>query len=968
MFSYLFSQLMRSVGVFLRTIRAFFRRQTVGLASRLRSLTIFSRYATRVASESLQGAVTAAQKPTKREDFVETRRLFISKALLLKLALITAALALILYFLVWPFVLSHFLTARFYVEDRRVADWSGKAVVYSDREKKKPLYAGRLVDGLLQGEGKYYDENGLLLYEGQLADGLRSGRGTAYSNGILSYQGQFSDDLYEGSGTIYDAAGFAVYEGQFARGLYEGTGRLFSKGVPVYDGQFSRGVYNGQGKRYADGVPDYEGSFINGVPEGSGSGYHPNGKLAYKGQFAAGLPDGSGSAYDETGRLLYEGGFSEGLYSGAGHLYPSSGQELEASFANGEPEGVVRWKKNGQLYFDGEWSQGQPNGFGKLYNKAGSVIYAGYFSAGTIDGDWLLDLSTEELREVLGDGQTRNLERSQGGFLLSARELGLTALCSFQSEDASSQVYAAYLTCPPGEAWVQLMPGMDTVTLSPETALRQVSSVTMSFTPPEGVDVAAGTYAAQTFFQNDSQVIVLFPEGEKVASLVSWTRGEAVLAGLSAVTGSGSASGGSDKRMERFLGNLGLVKGDESFAVGSASANPYLGAAAPGPLLRDSGSPDKAAALADAMASYWEQAERQVAFEESLTRTELLLNDARKALAQGTGSQEAVDALEEQQLSLQDAIQSCITQRAKAQLIAQGAGGPELSGYDLSGIELILDPAALDANSLALVAAAYAQSVGSPVSDEGLAVQVRSVLLDLVEAYGGVQTALAHYEAGAQRSQSAAAAYAKGEGSKEAWYQSLSGQSDCRAALVSQLASFTRVANALNQMTGGWISRSYGWFAEEFGAVFQEAMDAYTRQQEEEEAQEEPDEPAQTEAPADPEEPVQTEVPAYWEEPAQTEAPEYPAEPEQTELLDYPEQTELPGAPEAAEPMENYEETEAQGSGDDPEMTEQPPAEGPGWTAESMGDGGTWWGTETETETETESGLPDSPPGETWAD
>ena len=175
--NYFFHQLSRSIGVFFRTIRAFFSRKIMGITSMLRRLTNFSRHATKVASSSLQGVVSAAQKPTSQSDYVETGRLYISKALIIRILLALIAIALIGYFVVWPFILSRFLTAKFYEQDKRVPKWSGRVIVYSDEKKTLPLYAGRLEDGVLQGESKQYDRDGVLLYEGQISDGQRSGSG-----------------------------------------------------------------------------------------------------------------------------------------------------------------------------------------------------------------------------------------------------------------------------------------------------------------------------------------------------------------------------------------------------------------------------------------------------------------------------------------------------------------------------------------------------------------------------------------------------------------------------------------------------------------------------------------------------------------------------------------------------------------------------------------------------------------------
>ena len=75
MFEHIFTQLIRSLGIFLRTIRAFFARRLVGMTARARRLLNFSRSATKIALSSLQGAASLAKKPTKREDYIETGRL-----------------------------------------------------------------------------------------------------------------------------------------------------------------------------------------------------------------------------------------------------------------------------------------------------------------------------------------------------------------------------------------------------------------------------------------------------------------------------------------------------------------------------------------------------------------------------------------------------------------------------------------------------------------------------------------------------------------------------------------------------------------------------------------------------------------------------------------------------------------------------------------------------------------------------
>ena len=118
--------------VFIRTIRAFFYRRISAIVAKFRQMTNLTRGATKVATTSIQSAAAATQKPTKREDYVDAGGLLVAKSFLLKLIIGIVIAILLIYFLIWPFVLSHFLTAKFYVEDKKIENWTGRVIVYSE--------------------------------------------------------------------------------------------------------------------------------------------------------------------------------------------------------------------------------------------------------------------------------------------------------------------------------------------------------------------------------------------------------------------------------------------------------------------------------------------------------------------------------------------------------------------------------------------------------------------------------------------------------------------------------------------------------------------------------------------------------------------------------------------------------------------------------------------------------------------
>lgn len=760
MLNHLLTQLLRSFGIFFRTIRAFFTRRLVGLWARLKRFTNFSRQATKVAADSLQSAATIAKKPTSRGDYVETKRLFISKKFLLTLAVGAVVLALLLYFVVWPFLLSHFFTAHFYVEDPRIETWTGRVIVYSDEAKTIPLYEGKLEEGLLQGKGKEYDEEGLLIYEGDFVDGLREGDGTAYEAGIL------------------------LYEGDFAAGLYEGDGKL-----------------------YEEGTLFYKGAFAAGQQEGEGTEYYPNGEVHYKGAFSAGLYEGEGTEYNEDGEKLYKGGFSQGLYSGEGSLYPAEDQRIDATFAEGQPDGSIQWYKNSKLYYDGEANNITPSGFGTLYAENGKTAYVGQMANGTVDGSWLVTLTAAEFRQALGESATTDYDNVNNGFVISSPVIGLSALCSYQIGDNEPAVHTVYLS-QPREARFALLPGQDNIEL---TDWPEPTSSTRAYSAIQGVNTKSGTYTSDVYAFETCRAEVL-TQGEEAVQM-SWALLTAMPTQDAANAAAEAAAAAAEQaRVEKFLASLDLMAG--TGAAQSSSENPYYGKTSVSVALAGCTSAQNAKTAVDAMLTYWENAEKRLALESNLARTEELLSDAKKAQASGTGNAATVSELQAQQNTLNSQINTCIAEMSKASMQAVSAGAGEPSAYALNGLSVMFDPKTLNVSDLALVAVAYAQASGSTVDEASIRLSVQTTLADLTAAYSNVQSALTAYEQSVTAAADAAGTYSMGTGTKANWYNALSASANSQVSLYSALSTFTQQANALNDLTGGWVSRNQGWLSD----------------------------------------------------------------------------------------------------------------------------------------------------------
>jgi len=858
--SYLFKQLIGSCGIFFRTIRAFFTRKVAGFSAYLRRVTNFSRKATKVATDSFQGAATAIKKPTKREDYVETRRLFISKSFLILGAITLILLALLIYFVVWPFLLSHFFTARFYQKDSRVETWSGKVVVCYDEKKKKPMYKGTLKEGVLQGKGSQYDEDGLLtfegtfldglydsngtlydkgvvIYEGEFKNGLKDGMGTSYADGGVVYRGQYAQDLYEGSGTLYQNRSM-IYEGGFSGGKYNGSGTVYKNGKILYQGQLKDGVYEGAGELYEDGELCYKGTFVAGVFDGTGTAYQ-NGKLAYEGMFAGGLYDGDGTeydsdgktvrykgafaagryegdgeSYDDSGRLVYQGSFSAGLYDGDGTLYLSDGDSIESEFKAGEPNGSIRWYKSGKLWYDGSSAGLVPNGFGTIYSPAGKVVYAGQMDNGTIDGGWLLTLTADQAREAFGEADVKETDNGRG-FLITNEYLDLSVLCTYQQENQEPQVYEAYFH-PTGDQ-MSLMPWEDEQSF-------------MSWAEEKGEN----TLAVHTAETSDLQIWhkIEFTYQDFTLTGVSLAEGGGLVRLNWARPNTASSAGSGDETLTESQDRLAeLMKGLDQIGSGDADKPD---AALVESILSKAQTPADAETLLDAMCRFAAADTMAKAMDQSCQLAEKMLKEEKALLEQEQSTQETVDAWQERTDNNKLRLMQYQAAKEQARITIKKLAKTDVQDEDLQAAMLLFDPVTLDMSGMYAAAASYAQALaaGKTVDTDELQVNLKLSAIDLALLYEDVTKAQKEAEKASEALSDATIGYSRGSADKSQLYLAQLDQNEAAISLISAMQTFTQKANTINTVTGGWIADSQDWLKDAFEQIFAQAKAAAAMQSE----------------------------------------------------------------------------------------------------------------------------------------
>ena len=137
--------------------------------------------------------------------------------------------------------------------------------------RKKTGYQGDLVNGVRQGKGKYYFENGDK-YEGDWKNNKMEGSGIYEYNDGDKYDGDWVAGKKQGKGTYTFAKG-SKYVGEWVQGKMEGKGIFTFSNGDKYDGQWKNNKREGNGVYYYSNGNKYEGEWKDNQKEGKGTFY-----------------------------------------------------------------------------------------------------------------------------------------------------------------------------------------------------------------------------------------------------------------------------------------------------------------------------------------------------------------------------------------------------------------------------------------------------------------------------------------------------------------------------------------------------------------------------------------------------------------------------------------------------------------------------------------------------------------------
>jgi len=229
------------------------------------------------------------------------------------------------------------------------------------------VYCGAMRGASLHGKGEYISKS--FKYEGEFNEGLKQGQGTYFWENGDKYEGHFAADRPDGKGR-YAFANGDTYEGAVQLGVIVGRGAYTTKAGDVFEGSFANGKPNGVGiYRFASG-DRYEGEMAEGVMQGRGRYYTKTGDRV-EAPFVSGKPQGTGIYYFSNGDR-YEGDITLGELTGKGTYFYASGMKYEGDVRQGHPEGRgTFWFLDGTR-FEGAFEGGLARARGEIVKQDGT--------------------------------------------------------------------------------------------------------------------------------------------------------------------------------------------------------------------------------------------------------------------------------------------------------------------------------------------------------------------------------------------------------------------------------------------------------------------------------------------------------------------------------------------------------------------------------------------------------------------
>lgn len=254
---------------------------------------------------------------------------------------------------------------------------------YYKSQTEKGLYDGYVLNGEPDGIGTMLYKDGSH-YEGSWSHGKWSGEGT-YCTEKDTLTGEFEEGKLNGIG-LYKTRGF-LYDGDWLDNKPDGIGYTVASDSSFYTGSWSDGKRNGYGDMVFPNGDSYFGDWIDNQFDGIGTYTYAQGGDSYYGEWRDGWQHGLGTYKAKS--FEYTGNWEDGWMNGEGRITYVNGDFYEGNFVENERYGVGYYQFSNGNSYEGEFVDGKFNGLG-IFRFADGNVYEGEFQDGKIKGDGTL--------------------------------------------------------------------------------------------------------------------------------------------------------------------------------------------------------------------------------------------------------------------------------------------------------------------------------------------------------------------------------------------------------------------------------------------------------------------------------------------------------------------------------------------------------------------------------------------------
>ncbi len=181
----------------------------------------------------------------------------------------------------------------------------------------KAVYEGRFINGVPDGEFRYFYPDGRLKTVSVVSDHGKRARTVSYfRNGKKMAAGNYLNEKKDSTWQFFNEYdGSLVSEEKYRLGIVEGTSKIFYPSGGISETfYYKNGIRSGLWEQYyLDGKLKLRGAFLNGEKSGAFKTFYSSGNVMISGQYINGHQDGNWTYYNEKGSVTKTEVYAKGI-------------------------------------------------------------------------------------------------------------------------------------------------------------------------------------------------------------------------------------------------------------------------------------------------------------------------------------------------------------------------------------------------------------------------------------------------------------------------------------------------------------------------------------------------------------------------------------------------------------------------------------------------------------------------------